>query len=102
MADETPTLTLAEYVKAVTGDTWAAQCEAEATALTTRRIGTATVPAEVRARAILEAGAELYYRRDLNAGNAQLDDSTAQPRRARDLRRIIDDVLGPYLAPGIY
>lgn len=105
MSEETPaTLTLGQYVKAIDGDLWADQCEREATLIADRRIGgrTAAVPAEVRSRAILEVGAELYYRRDSNAGNAQMDDGTAQPRRVRNPERIAADILDSFLGPGIY
>jgi hypothetical protein len=106
MTEETPvTLTLSEYVKAPVADTWADQCRREATAIVDRRIGTRaeSVPLEVRSRAILEVGAELYYRRDTLAGNAQMnDDGTAQPRRVRNPERIAADILDAFLNPGIY
>lgn len=115
----TEPLTLAGYVKAPQDDAWAASCEAEATAIVHRRILGAmravtltgaeleaalvasNVPAEVRSRAILESGAELFYRRDALAGNAQMDDGVTQPRRLRDPHRIAAEIVDPFLGPGI-
>lgn len=112
-------LTLAAYVKAPEGDTWAAECEAEAVSIVDRRIlgamrsatldgdgrtqalAASGVPAEVRSRATLEVGAELYYRRDAMAGNSQLDDGTTTPRQLRDPHRIAANIVDPFLGPGI-
>lgn len=110
---------LAGYVNAPAGDPWAAQCEAEAASIVDRRIlgaarsaalsgqartdalAASGVPASTRLRAVLEAGGELYYRRDALAGNSQLDDGTTQPRQLRDPHRIAAAIIDPFLGPGI-
>ncbi|WP_405472370.1 hypothetical protein [Paenarthrobacter ilicis] len=96
--------TLAQYVKAVDADSaFVASCAAEALALVTAEIGkVTTVPAEIKARAVLEVGAELFHRRQSRNGIAGLDNTDATPMRiARDPMKAAYPLLNPFLGPGI-
>lgn len=64
--------TLADYVKANAADPVMAglvsSCETEAGILVDHHIGDAEVPESIRERAVLEVGADLYYRRAAKNG----------------------------------
>lgn len=96
-------LSLADFVQATPADApFIAACEREADALVSRRVGTATVPAPVRDRAVLEVGADLFYRRNTRNGVAGFEGIEPQPVRiARDPMRAAADLLRPYLGPAI-
>lgn len=64
------------------------------------RIGTAAVDPLIRWRAVLEVGAELYYRRDAHGGNAGLDGDTATARVPRNPIMIMAAILDGHLGPG--
>lgn len=91
---------LARYVGAVDHeDGFVDACDEEATALVTRFIGTTDVPKEVRARAILEVGADLYYRKHARNGIVGIDDDIDAPvgvRIARDPMQAAYPLLRPY------
>ncbi|NNG20301.1 hypothetical protein HJ590_12100 [Naumannella sp. ID2617S] len=81
-----------------------AECTAEADALVTQRVGQATVPASVRARAVLEVGADLWYRKQTRNGIAGFGSTETgiQPVRiARDPMAAAEPILRPWLTPGI-
>lgn len=96
---------LATYVKAKPGDTFVPECAAEAKELVARHIGAVKVPDSVVARAELEVGADLYYRRDTRNGIAGFggsgDTPPQQTRIARDPLRAAYDILAPWLGPAI-
>lgn len=95
-------VTLAEYVHAPAGDAYATQCATEAAAMVTGEIGEHAVPAEVKARAVLEVGAELFHRRQSRNGIAGLDSPEVAPMRiARDPMKAAMPILQPYLGPAI-
>jgi hypothetical protein len=92
------TITLAEYVGAP-NDSYVTECVTEAAALVARHIGTAVVPADVKARAELECGSELYHRRNAPNGIAQFGAiDGAVVRVARDPMIGAYPILAPYLA----
>lgn len=100
--------TLAAYVKATDKDTaYVADCEEQAAAMVeqfmTENLRTgATLPAVIQARAELEVGAELYFRRQARLGIAGLDSAEGAPMRiARDPMRAAYDLLTPYIKPAI-
>lgn len=91
---------LARYVTATAGDEYVADCANEADDMVATAIGTATVPASVRARAVLECGAELFHRRSSRNGIAGLDSPDFAPMRiARDPMKAAMPYLSPYLGP---
>lgn len=96
---------LAVYVSAAPGDAYVASCAAEATdmvALPVSKVPAGTVPASVVARAVLEAGAELFHRRQSRNGIAGLDNNDFAPMRiARDPMKAAMPYLAPYLGPAI-
>jgi len=96
-------VTLAQYVNAVATDDFVTDCAAEAEALVTQHIGTVTgVPDKIKARAVLEVGANLYQRRQAQSGTGGLTDPEVTPHRvARDPLRPAYPILNPYLGPGI-
>ncbi|MGX9346381.1 hypothetical protein [Microbacterium sp. KNMS] len=105
-------VTLADYVNAIGEDAvaLAAQCVAEATALVNRHIGATTaasnphgVPQTVIDRAVLEVGADLFYRKAarngvVNFGNGM--EGAAVLRINRDPMSQAYAILGPYLPMG--
>lgn len=99
---------LTAYVKAAEKDAdYVADCEEQATAMVEQfivdngRTGV-TLPAVIKARAVLEVGAELYYRRSARLGIAGLDDAEAAPIRiSRDPMRAAYDLLRPYTKPAL-
>lgn len=96
--------TLTEYVGAPTKDAaFVVECETRATALIDQRLSGRVLPDAVKALAVLEVGADLYYRRSARNGIAAFDSSeTVNPVRiARDPMRAVDDILRPYLGPAL-
>lgn len=75
--------------------------EEEATEMVDGQIGTAAkdrVPASVRRRAILEVGADLYWRKASRNGVVNFDSGEMQPMRlARDPMLTATSILRPYL-----
>ncbi len=85
-----------------TQDAYLGTCWAEAEALVTAHVGSASVPAAVHARAVLEVGAELYHRRNAPGGviAAYADLGAAPVRVARDPMVAAYPLLAPYLPGG--
>lgn len=76
---------LSDYVNAGTADAFVNDCAGTAETLVDGYIGEASVPADVRDRAVLEVGSELYNRRNAPNGIAQFATPDAAPIRvARD------------------
>lgn len=94
---------LIAYVNASTTDLpFAEDCWTEAAALVTAAIGTATVPAAIVTRATLEAGSELFHRRQAPNGIAQFaTDGAPAVRVARDPMVAARPILAPYIGLGI-
>jgi len=109
MADssEAPATTdLSWYVQAVGEDAeYATSCAAEARQMVSDFIGEGNpyqVPASVVARAELEVGADLYYRKASRNGVVGLDGVDPQPFRInRDPMTAAYAVLRPYLVMGL-
>ncbi|WP_104136576.1 hypothetical protein [Cryobacterium sp. Y62] len=109
MADETASATtdIGWYVDALGEDiAYATTSQSEATALVTNFIGGATnpfnVPVAVVARAVLEVGADLYYRKASRNGIAGFDGVEAQPFRLnRDPMAAAYPLLRPFLVVGL-
>lgn len=101
-------MTLTAYVKAE-GDNaaWAAECAEQAEAMVDQFVAdngrtNTTLPAVIKARAVLEVGAELFYRKDARLGMVGLDTEAGTPLRiARDPMRAAYDLLAPYTKPAI-
>jgi hypothetical protein len=73
-------------------------CWTPAVSLVDTFIGTATVPAAIRTRAIMECGAELYNRRSAPGGIAQFASFDQAPMRlARDSMTRSYDLLSPFV-----
>lgn len=95
------------YVNAIGEDAeFAADCQTQATALVGKFIGGEDnpfgVPEEVVNRAILEVGADLYYRRASRNGIVGLDGIEPQPMRlSRDPMSAAYALLRPYLITGL-
>lgn len=105
MADPTPDelARLRGYVSTdATHDAFLSECWVAADELVSSHAGTATVPAGVRARAVLEVASELFHRRNAPAGVlAQYADVGAAPIRiARDPMTPAYPMLAPYLPGG--
>jgi hypothetical protein len=104
-------VTLAAYVQAVGADDLAfvQQCAAEATELVTGLIGGSAddpnpfaVPQAIVARAVLEVGADLYFRRASRNGIVPFDGDDPQPMRInRDPLVAAYPILRPYLVMGL-
>lgn len=95
---------LSDYVRANADDAaFVASCWAQASALVTRHVGTATVPADVLTGCTLTVGSELYHRRQAPSGIAQFATAgQASPvRLARDPLASVYTVLAPWLGAGI-
>ena len=77
-------------------------CASEALALVGQLIGTTTtVPAEIRTRAIIEAGSELFHKRQAPNGISQFADATGTPLRvAKDPMNVARVILQPFLPLG--
>ncbi|PZE84160.1 hypothetical protein [Curtobacterium sp. MCBD17_032] len=98
-------VTLAEYVGlARTDELGGKLCddsEEEATALVDERIGVtayATVPPAVRRRAILEVGADLYWRKASRNGVVGFEGADVAPiRLARDPMNTATSILSPWI-----
>lgn len=100
--------TLSTYVKALDKDAaYVADCELQATAMVEQFIADngrtgVILPAVIKARAVLEVGAELYFRREARLGIAGLDTEAAAPVRiSRDPMRAAYDLLTPYTKPAL-
>lgn len=83
--------------------TFAAACHEEASELVERHIGTATVPEAIMARAVLEVGADLFYRRAarngvVNFGNGV--EAASVVRINRDPMTQAYPLLSPYVGLG--
>lgn len=83
---------LAKYVGVKDDDSFVATCFAEATALVDNHIGAADVPADVKGRCYLEAGSELFHRRQAPNGIAQF----ATPDGGGAVRVARDPLVGVY------
>lgn len=101
-------VTLAAYVSATSpADPYVVECEAQAEAIVAEALRPATpggperpVPPTLRARAVLEVGAELYARRGLRNGVATFGsaDGDLQPVRvSRDPMHLARSILAPYI-----
>lgn len=75
------------------------ECVGEAWELVGHEIGTTEgVPAEIRDRAVIECGSELFNRRQAPSGITQYADATGAPvRLARDPMTGARAILAPYL-----
>lgn len=94
---------LTEYVGASSSDAdYVEQVWNEASALVDNLIGTRTVPAAVVDRCYLEAGSELFHRRQAPNGIAQFAtaDGANPVRVARDPLIGVYPILTPYLGGG--
>lgn len=80
-------------------DDFVRDCAAQALALVVMLIGDAeTVPAEIRERAIIEAGSELFHKRQAPNGISQFADAAGTPLRvARDPMNVARVILQPFL-----
>ena len=100
---------LASYVKATTEQDLAfvTDCAEQATAMVDQFITDngrdgVTLPPVIKARAVLEVGAELYFRRGARLGIAGLEGAEATPMRiSRDPMRAAYDLLTPYTKPAL-
>lgn len=107
MADTTPATTdLSWYVQAIAEDApYATTCAAEATQMVNDFIGEGNpyqVPASVVARAVLEVGADLYYRKASRNGVVGLDSTEPQVFRLnRDPMAAAYPLLRRYLVMGL-
>lgn len=80
-----------------------ARCEAEATELVSKHVGTATVPAVIIDRAVLEVGADLFYRRAARNGIVSFGngvEAASVIRINRDPMTQAYPLLAPYLGLG--
>lgn len=109
MSDEYVPITadsLGNYVGASSGDSeYVGQCFAEAGALVDNLItesATKPVPVPIRDRCVLEAGSELFHRRQAPNGIAQFatPDGAAPVRVARDPLIGVYPILEPFLPLG--
>ena len=102
-------ISLSAYVKAqLPADAeYVADCELQAKEMVEQYISDngrsdKGVPESVKARAVLEVGADLFYRRQSRNGVAGLDGSDlGVVRIARDPMRAAYDMLNPYLRPAL-
>ncbi|AMB58242.1 hypothetical protein [Microterricola viridarii] len=107
-AEPTPAATdIAWYVDAIGKDAeFASTSQAEATELVSNFMGGASnpfgVPAVIVARAVLEVGADLFYRKTTRNGVVGFGDMEAQPFRLnRDPMAAAYPLLRPYLVIGL-
>lgn len=94
---------LATHVGAKTVDAYVRDCLAEAHALVTQLIGSCDVPDAITARAIVEAAADLYWRRQARNGISTYESDGALEivRIGNDPRRSARAILAPWLGVGI-
>jgi len=96
---------LTEYVNAEdTGapDSYVTECAAEASSLIANFVGKAKMPDEIRRRAILEVGADLFHRRASRNGVIGFEGVEAIPVRiARDPMLSAYPILRQYLPIGL-
>ncbi len=93
--------TLAAYVGATSTTEFVAECWTTAGTLVARHIGARKVPDDVRDRATLEVGAELFHRRATKNAVAQFASPDAAPVRiARDPMVAAYPLLAPYVGGG--
>ena len=96
---------LAEYVNADApdaGDEYIAACAMEASTLVDNYVGKVKLPAEIRTRAILEVGADLFHRRASRNGVIGFEGVEAIPVRiARDPMLSAYPILRQYLPIGL-
>lgn len=81
-------------------ETFVRECAAEALALVGQLVGSsaAIVPAEIRQRAVVEAGSELFHKRQAPNGISQFADAAGTPMRvARDPMNVARVILQPFL-----
>lgn len=94
----------AAYVKTQASNAYLVECVTSAQSLVDTHVGTATVPASVRARAVVEVAAELYWRMQARNGVTEFGGGAeAGPELVRignDPLRAIRPLLRPYLAGG--
>jgi len=82
-------------------DVYVTACASEARALVDQLIATNDVPAEIRTRAIIEAGSELFHKRQAPNGISQYADAAGTPMRiARDPLNVARVILQPFLPLG--
>lgn len=95
--------TLMTYVNGNPADaTFVEGCLVQAQALVSRFIGSAEVPTDVRDRAVLETGSELYHRRQAPLGESQFATPDAVPvRRPRDPMHAAYPLLEAFVGSGI-
>lgn len=94
------TTRLAAYVGGVPVSDFLQKCADEAAALVAGHIGAATVPQDVRDRAILEVAAELYHRKSAPNGIKNFADGfdgATAIRVARDPLVAARPLLAPFL-----
>lgn len=79
------------------------ECAAEAIELVGKHVGTATVPPVILARAVMECGSDLYYRKQARSGVATFDSEGALEtvRIGLDPMRAARVTLAPFLPPVI-
>ena len=91
-----------EYVNSEARDDELAHALEEAIVLVMHYIGGVEVPDTIRDRAILEAGSELYHRRNAPSGISQFATPDGAPVRvARDPLVGVYPILRPYIGLGI-
>lgn len=80
-------------------DDYVQQCVAEAIELVQQHVGTVDVPEAILQRAVVECGADLYWRRQARSGVATFDSEGALEtvRIGLDPMRSARAVLAPYL-----
>ena len=95
--------TLKEYLGGdARDDAFINDCATQATALVTQRCTGSTVPSDIKARAVLEVGAELYKRRATQTGTPAMEGPELTPLRARnDPMKAAAFILLPWLEPGL-
>lgn len=94
---------LREYVGASThDDAFIKSCVETAEALVTAYVGNTEIPAAILNRAVLEAGSELFHRRQAPNGIAQFANADGTPgiRVARDPMVAARPILAPFLPLG--
>ena len=82
-------------------DAFVTSCAAQALALVAKIVGTDEVPKEISDRAVIEAGSELFHKRQAPNGISQYADAAGTPMRiARDPMNVARVILQPYLRLG--
>lgn len=95
--------TLKDFVGGDARDTkFITECATDAAAMVETRCKGSDVPASVKARAVLEVGADLYNRKKARNGITGLDSADVSPMRIRsDPMKAAQAILAPYLEPGL-